>query len=170
MGFFPADKPKYSIAVVIQNGHESRLAYGGAVAAPVFREVADKIYASNLSYHPFFQAQVSTDSSAYNFFGLKNDINKILSVLNMPYLDSAVAGYWRTINMYNNKVVLNAISNPSQPLVMPKVVGLGLKDAVYMLENSGLKVAAAGRGKVIYQSLQEGTAFTKGQIINIQLN
>ena len=171
MGFFPADKPKYSIAVVIQNGYESKLAYGGAVAAPVFREVADKIYASNLSYHPFYKSEAAIDSTAYNFYGLKNDINKILSVLNMPYLDSAVAGYWRSINMYDNKVILNAINNPSpRSAVMPKVVGLGLKDAVYMLENYGLKVIAGGRGKVIYQSLQEGTPFTKGQTINIQLN
>ena len=89
----------------------------------------------------------------------------------MPYLDSAAAGYWRAINMYDNKVILNAINNSSaQSAVMPKVVGLGLKDAVYMLENYGLKVTAGGRGKVIYQSLQEGTSFTKGQTINIQLN
>lgn len=171
IGFFPADKPMYSISVVIQNGNESRLAYGGVVSAPVFREVADKIYASNISSHPFFKAASVSDSTTYNYYGLKNDINKILSVLNMPYLDSAVAGYWRTIDMYDNKIILNAINNPSaQSEVMPRVLGLGLKDAVYMLENYGLKVTAAGRGKVIYQSLQAGTTFTKGQTINIQLN
>ncbi len=171
IGFFPADKPKYSIAVVIQNSNESRLAYGGVVSAPVFREVADKIYASNISYSPYLQADTTVDSTAYNFYGLKNDLNKILSVLNMPYMDSAVAGYWRSINMLNKKVILNAINNPSvKSTVMPRVVGLGLKDAVYMLENYGLKVTAGGRGKVIYQSLQEGMAFTKGQTINIHLN
>ena len=47
IGYFPANNPKYSIAVVIQNGNESRLAYGGVVSAPVFREVADKIFSSN---------------------------------------------------------------------------------------------------------------------------
>lgn len=170
MGYFPADNPKYSIAVVVQNGHESRLAYGGAVAAPVFREVADKIYASSLSYHPFYAIKPAVDSAAYNYVGLKNDINKILSVLKIPFLDSAVAGYWRSLNIYDNKVVLNAVNSLPATAVIPKVVGLGLKDAIYMLENSGLKVAAAGRGKVIYQSLQEGTAFSKGQTINIQLN
>jgi cell division protein FtsI (penicillin-binding protein 3) len=45
MGFFPYDNPKYSIAVVIQNGSESRLAYGGVVSGPVFKEVAEKLYA-----------------------------------------------------------------------------------------------------------------------------
>ena len=171
IGFFPFEKPKYTIAVVIQNTNESKLAYGGVVSGPVFREVADKIYASNLSNQTFFKSPTVSDSSAYNYYGLKNDINKILSVLNMPYLDSAAAGFWRSMNMYDNKVILNAMNNPSaQSLVMPKVVGLGLKDAVYMLENYGLKVTAGGRGKVIYQSLSEGTTFTKGEKINIQLN
>ncbi|HEV8079449.1 MAG TPA: penicillin-binding protein [Chitinophagaceae bacterium] len=168
IGFFPTEKPKYSIAVVIQNGSESRLAYGGVVSAPVFREVADKIYASSISSQPFFKSAAINDSSSYNYYGLKNDINKILSVLNMPYLDLAAAGYWRSINIYDNKITLNAVN--IQGAVTPKVVGLGLKDAVYMLENYGLKVTAGGRGKVIYQSLQEGTTFTKGQSINIQLN
>ncbi len=58
IGFFPAEKPAYSIAVVIQNGNESRLAYGGVVSAPVFREVADKIYASNVSNYPFFKSVI----------------------------------------------------------------------------------------------------------------
>jgi cell division protein FtsI (penicillin-binding protein 3) len=170
IGFFPTDKPKYTIAVVIQNSNESKLAYGGSVAGPVFREVADKIFTTNASNYSFFHPTTTPDSAAYNYYGLKNDINKILSVLNMPYLDSAAAGYWRSMNMHDNKVVLNAVNNSAAQSVIPKVVGLGLKDAVYMLENNGLKVTAAGRGKVIYQSLQEGMPFTKGQTINIQLN
>ena len=171
IGFFPLEKPKYTIAVVIQNTNESKLAYGGVVSGPVFREVADKIYASNISNFPRFQPTAVADSSTYNYYGLKNDINKILSVLNLSYLDSAAAGYWRSINLHENRAWLNAINNPSpQSSITPKVVGLGLKDAVYMLENYGLKVTAGGRGKVIYQSLKDGTAFTKGQTINIQLN
>lgn len=171
IGFFPLEKPKYTIAVVIQNTNESKLAYGGVVSGPVFREVADKIYASNISNFPSFHSTAVADSSAYNYYGLKNDISKILSVLNIPYLDSAAAGYWRSMTMHDNRTFLNAINNPSpQSAITPKVLGLGLKDAVYMLENYGLKVLAAGKGKVIYQSLQEGTTFTKGQTINIQLN
>ena len=49
-------------------------------------------------------------------------------------------------------------------------LGLGLKDALYLLENIGLKVEAKGKGKVIYQSLTQNTDFHKGQSINLQLN
>ncbi len=171
IGFFPTEKPKYTIAVVIQNSNESKLAYGNVVAGPVFREVADKIFSSDVHNYSAWHPSAVTDSGAYNYYGLKNDINKILSVLNMPYLDSAAAGYWRSMNMDKSKIVLNNVNTPAtQAAVMPRVVGLGLKDAVYMLENYGLKVTAGGRGKVIYQSLQEGTTFTKGATVNIQLN
>ncbi len=59
---------------------------------------------------------------------------------------------------------------PQTGNITPDVHGLGLKDAVYLLENFGLRVAAGGKGKVIYQSLTAGSNFNKGQLINIQLN
>ena len=57
MGFFPYDNPQYSIAVVIQNGMNQSYAYGGVVSGPVFKEVADRIYASNISNEPMYQFQ-----------------------------------------------------------------------------------------------------------------
>ena len=171
IAFFPFDKPKYTIAVVIQNSNESKLAYGGVVSGPVFREVADKIYASNISNQNFYKAPQIKDSGNYNYTGLKKDLNNILSVLKIPTVDSATAGYWRNLNVQENSAKLTAATNIAAPaFTMPRVIGLGLKDAVYMLENSGLKVNAGGKGKVIYQSLQAGVFYTKGQTINIQLN
>jgi cell division protein FtsI (penicillin-binding protein 3) len=57
-----------------------------------------------------------------------------------------------------------------QQNIIPDLKGLGLKDAIYLLENLGLKVNAGGKGKVMYQSLIAGTNFNRGQAINIQLN
>jgi cell division protein FtsI (penicillin-binding protein 3) len=168
IGYFPEDKPKYSIAVVIQNGSESRLAYGGVVSAPVFKEVADRIYASNISDQPVFSSVQINDSANYNYYGLKSDINKIADVLKISTLDSATSGYWRAMTMYNNNAVLRATTHPVG--TVPDVTGLGLKDAVYLLENLGLKVIASGKGRVIYQSLNSDAAFNKGQQIKIQLN
>ena len=61
-------------------------------------------------------------------------------------------------------------SSASSGSVTPNVVGMGLKDAVYLLENKGLKVTANGRGKVMNQSLTAGTNFKKGQTILLALN
>src|SRR6476619_4446532 len=94
IGYFPEDKPRYSIAVVIQNSSESKLAYGGVVSAPVFKEVADKIYAENVSDQPLFNSPLINDSINYNYYGLKNDINKIADALNIQTIDSATDGTW----------------------------------------------------------------------------
>lgn len=171
IGFFPFDKPMYTIAVVIQNSNESKLAYGGVVSGPVFREVADKIYAATLNRQPLYQPPVVNDSINYQYSGLKTDINKILNVFSLSYTDSSVAGSWRNISMYNNHALLKSVPIPPQTgNITPDVHGLGLKDAVYLLENFGLRVAAGGKGKVIFQSLTAGSNFNKGQLINIQLN
>jgi cell division protein FtsI (penicillin-binding protein 3) len=171
IGYFPADEPKYSMAVVIQNSNESKLVYGADVSGTVFKEISDKIYGRFLSTKSFV-ASNTLDSLQYNFYGMKNELNSIFSFLKMPFTDSAVTGNFRQISMKNNFSFLNAplYSSASSGSVTPNVVGMGLKDAVYLLENSGLKVTAAGRGRVMNQSVTAGTNFKKGQTISLVLN
>jgi len=170
IGYFPADAPKYTIAVVIQNTIESKLHYGADVSGTVFKEISDKIYGRFLSSKQF-AATASTDSTQYNFFGTKNDLAAVFNFLKTPFADSAVKGSMRQANMKNNFSSLNAplYSSASSGSVTPNVVGMGLKDAVYLLENSGFKVAAAGRGRVMNQSLSAGANFKKGQTISLVL-
>jgi cell division protein FtsI (penicillin-binding protein 3) len=90
----------------------------------------------------------------------------------MPFIDSARSGYWRSLQLKNNSGILNTpvISTSTSEMVTPDVVGLGLKDAVYLLENKGLKVTATGRGRVVNQSMAAGTNFNKTQTISLILN
>ena len=90
----------------------------------------------------------------------------------MPFKDSANKGEFRQTSMKNNFSFLNAplYSSASSGSVTPNVVGMGLKDAVYLLEKKGLKVAAAGKGKVMNQSVTVGANFRKGQTIALVLN
>ena len=170
IGFFPFDKPRYTIAVVIQNSNESKLAYGGVVSGPVFRDVADRIFSAAIKNQPMYQPQVLADSVSYKYIGIKNDLASILNVIKMPWVDSASGGYWRTLEVMNNNGKMKIEPDTLQKSMVPKATGLGLKDAVYLLENRGMKVVASGRGKVIFQSLPEGMRFNKGQTINITLN
>ena len=170
MGFFPYDNPKYSIAVVIQNGSESRLAYGGVVSGPVFKEVADKIYAFKIS-EPNVERYVHVpDSNFYRFYGLNQDLNKILNVFNYPVSSQQEADKWSTTIIKDGAASFIAGNISFNKKVVPDVKGLGLKDAIYVLENMGMKVAASGRGKVTSQSLPENTGFSKGQLIKLELN
>ncbi len=170
IGFFPFNNPKYSVAVVIQNGSESRLAYGGVVSGPVFKEVADRLYASKVANEPMDQFQKNPDSSLYKFYGMKSDLNKILSAFDYKEIGNNASGTWRTTILQDGRAQLIADDISSAKNKVPDVTGLGLKDAVYLLENMGLKVSAAGKGKVIYQSLAQNADFSKGQSIKIELN
>ncbi len=171
MGYFPADQPKYTMAVVIQNSNESKLIYGADVSGTVFKEISDRIYGRYLSTTKF-TAPAASDSLQYSFYGMKNELASIFNFLGLSFTDSASAGIFRKADMKNNFSSLNAPLNSSalSGSVTPNVVGMGLKDAVYLLENKGLKVTASGRGKVMNQSLSSGTNFKKGQTILLALN
>ena len=88
----------------------------------------------------------------------------------MPFADSATGGYWRSMYVKNDTATLQQPVDSTNGTKIPNVVGLGLKDAVYMTENNGLKVTITGRGRVISQSLPAGTTFKKGQAIILFLN
>ena len=171
IGYFPANQPKYTIAVVIQNSEKSVMVYGADVSGVVFKEISDRIYSSYVGTKQY-AAVNRTDSSRYNYFGLKNELNSIFNSLNLPFIDSARSGYWRSVQLQNNSGTLKTplTSTSASGSVTPNVVGLGLKDAVYLLENMGLKVTTTGRGRVVNQSLTAGTNFSKAQTISLILN
>ena len=169
LGYFPADNPIYSMAVVIQNSNESKLIYGADVSGTVFKEISDRIYGRYLSTKKYITPSI--DTMQYNYYGMKNEWASIFGMLKLPYKDSAVGGYWRSSNIKNNRAILSTpVYVTTSANIIPAVVGMGLKDAIYLMENKGLKVAATGRGKVLSQSLAAGTSFKKGQTISLFLN
>jgi cell division protein FtsI (penicillin-binding protein 3) len=171
IGFFPAEKPKYTIAVVIQNSNESKLIYGADVSGVVFKNISDKIYARYVSPSKQFAAPTKADTAAYTYYGLKNELNSIFGVLKIPAVDSAIGGYWRSVRMKNDSSLLNGfLHTSSSGFTTPDVIGMGLRDAVYLLENEGLKVTVSGRGRIINQIPVSGTMFKKGQNISLVLN
>ena len=170
IGYFPSENPKYSMAVVIQNSNESKLIYGADVSGRVFKEISDHIYNRFVSTPPA-RIPFSTDTTMYTYYGLNSELRSIFSYINMTAVDSATAGYWRSMELKSNAATLRqtAFQNPADPIT-PDVTGMGLKDAVYLLENKGFKTAVSGRGRVINQSIAAGTNFTKGQKISLVLN
>ncbi len=170
MGYFPSQKPVYTMAVVIQNSAESKLIYGADVSGKVFKEISDKIYARYLSTQQFKES-VNRDTVQYHYYGMKNELNSIFNQLNLPFVDSAVGGFWRSMQMKDNAAIFTLPETANSPtLIIPSVVGMGLKDAVYLMENKGLKVMASGRGRVFGQSVLAGNTFIKGQTVTLFLN
>jgi cell division protein FtsI (penicillin-binding protein 3) len=169
IGFFPSEKPIYTMAVVIQNSKESKLIYGADVSGTVFKKIADHIYNHYLS-KPSSKC-IQEDTLLHQYYGMKTDLNAIFSSVNVAYKDSLETGIWREADMYKNKA---ALTEPAQMItkgnITPDVKGMGLKDALYLLENKGMIALVSGKGKVVSQSIAAGTNFKKGQKIYLMLN
>jgi cell division protein FtsI (penicillin-binding protein 3) len=169
VGYFPADQPQYTCIVVIRTKPHAYLHYGGQIAAPVFREIATKLYASYIMTKNPTGYAFAKDSSSYFYAGYAKDVKQIFSKLNVSYSDSAVQNYWSRVyaNNATSQTVLKG--NTVQQNLMPDVKGLGLKDALYLLENIGLKVMTKGKGKVTNQSIPVGTPLAKGWTVVVEL-
>jgi cell division protein FtsI (penicillin-binding protein 3) len=167
-GYFPANDPQYSCIVVIRTRPHAVLHYGGQLAAPVFREIAIKLYAMYVNKKTPVMYATRADSSAYFYAGNTKDIKKVYTTLKLSYVDSAAQGEWSNVYASNYKPVIktNAITGK----VMPNVKGMGLKDALYLLETMGVKVTVKGKGKVSNQSVSPGTVLEKGIVIELELN
>lgn len=166
-GYFPADNPQYSCIVVIKNKPFAKKYYGALVAGPVFKEVADKLYAMNADKSFQSSYAATKDSSVYYYAGATDDMKKVMTALQMNYKDSVQQNEWSRLYTVNFYPVLNTQS--FQKHTMPDVKGMGLKDALYLLESRSMKVVIRGRGKVKTQSIEPGAALSRDQTVTIEL-
>ncbi len=170
VGYFPANSPKYSCIVVIVNRKNSPKHFGGDVAAPVFKNIANRIYSVFIHDSSAAKSQylVSNNSSLY-YNGFTGNASFIMqkvganSQLNGARFNDIVTASYnaKTFVGVKQKIVNNA---------MPSLKGMSIKDAVYLCETIGLKVNVHGKGKVNKQSVAEGNKIKFGEQINLELN
>jgi cell division protein FtsI (penicillin-binding protein 3) len=167
VGYFPADNPKYSCIVVV-NRPEAGKIYGGAVAAPVFKEIADKVYATQLDIH---------DQEEHNYFAQKvmpatskgdyQELYTSLSSMSYPVRKPSFNPEWAQMDSSRIGIVLEP--EMFSPDTVPDLAGFTAKDAVYMTEKAGLSPVILGKGTVCNQSLAAGTPLIKGNEIILTL-
>ncbi|XZF13722.1 penicillin-binding transpeptidase domain-containing protein [Chitinophagaceae bacterium MMS25-I14] len=171
VGYFPADRPRYTMVVVIRTKPHSGAYYGGTIAAPVFRMIADKIFANGVG---------GNWMGPLDSFARINDqliAAKAATAKNYQILLNAMGRQAEAATPARSLAQLSVDSNKRMTIQkrlvlhgqVPDVKGMGLKDAVYLLENEGMRVQVQGNGTVLAQSLAAGTPVVKGQVIQIQL-
>ena len=176
VGYFPADKPKYSCIVVI-NSPKKDSYYGSAVAGPVFKAISDKLYSQDydlqsdnkefdLLKHKDFEKQ-----NPYSKSGDRAILDRLFSKFNIQVENSGK-------NTESQFVYTDARSNPNaihlDPVdtrkgIMPDVTGMGLRDALCILRNRGLVVTVVGRGAVKTQSIPMGSSIKSGTKVVLEL-
>ena len=167
-GYFPADKPQYTCIVVIKTAPHAPLHFGGELAAPVFREIATKMYALYLQQKTNTPTTLPVDSLQHFFAGNTSDVKTVLDEVGAAYKDSTNKTTWSSGTELPQQTVLKSATTGKA--IMPDVRNMTLKDALYLLEGKGLKVVAKGRGKVLMQDQQPGTTITKTETVTLLLN
>src|SRR5690606_1249505 len=173
VGYFPADKPKYS-AIVIIDSPKGFNAYGGDVSAPVFKEIADKIYAQDLELNGGNKKPRGKERENELRKGIPALQAGIVDELQMIYNSFGVSNHYQGEEKWvRSKVVNQSISwTPNQVesiKTVPDVVGMTLRDALYVLENKNLRVQYSGKGRVKHQSIAPGTEAPENGFIKIVL-
>jgi cell division protein FtsI (penicillin-binding protein 3) len=167
-GYFPAAKPKYSCIVVIRNKPHAKIFVGAKVAAPVFKEVADRLMSADPDPAPITWKK---DSEQFYYAGATGELKEVMQTIGLDYKDSAGKNEWARLysgNTGSGQPVMN--KGVVTRLIMPDVKGMGLKDALYLLENMNMKVIPNGRGKIKEQSISPGMVLQKNETVFIQLN
>ena len=167
-GYFPADRPKYSCIVVV-NAPSEQIYYGNVVAGPIFRAITDRIYVREyeLQDDPILVAD-QTVQSPYSKSGSSNALAATFQYLDLPLKQQGDDANWVSTKSTDEGVVYT--SRPIHPALVPNVVDMGLKDALYLLESKGLKVKADGRGTVRQQSLLPGSTIQKGSTVVLTMS
>ena len=167
-GYFPSEAPKYSMIVSIQK--PGLPASGGLMAGSVFSKIAERVYAKDLRL-PLTNA-IDTNSVVIPNVkaGEMREAQRVLEELEINVQGKVADSgkeVWGNTHVAPQAVVLESRSNMQN--FVPSVIGMGAKDAVYLLESKGLKVNLVGVGKVKSQSIANGTIVKKGQTVTLTL-
>ena len=153
---------------VVVNSPSRSVYYGNLVAGPIFKEIADKVYATNPDWFPAVNPQAELTELPESKSGFKPELEQVLASLNIPYSNDATNSIW--VNTIRNEKSVELESRTVIANLVPNVIGMSLKDAIYLLENSGLKVRVAGRGTVRHQSIIPGSRVKYGDQITLEMS
>lgn len=166
-GYFPAEKPMYSCIVVV-NSPSKNVYYGNMVAGPVFLEIARKVYATSIDMHPVMakDKEIQPDLP-YTKTGSREQLRFVLKELDVPVENSHIRADWVSTEKKTDNIAFN--NRTVKEGLVPNVVSMGAKDAIYLLENAGFRVRLLGRGSVRRQSIAPGSRVRKGEQITLEM-
>lgn len=147
-GYFPSDDPKYSCIVCIKK--HGLPASGGGQCGPVFSEISQYI----MSRDSMRNAVAAADTNSVFVPEVTRGSRE--------RAEAIVEGMGLTDKHLNTEE-----PDPLPLNLVPDVLGMGVKDAVYTLQKRGLRVRINGRGPIVKQDVAPGSPATKGKTITL---
>lgn len=170
VGYFPADNPQYSCIVMINNPH-SAVYYGASLSGPVFKEIAELVYAKSVDIHQECKAKefLTNEEQPEVKSGFREYFETACKGFKLKFEKNNSGAEWVSVKKNITKIKSENIAGNSDNTKVPNVIGMGLSDALYLLENNGLHVSVFGKGTVRNQSLVPGLKTNKNDTIRIEL-
>jgi cell division protein FtsI (penicillin-binding protein 3) len=167
-GYFPSDKPKYSCLVMVYDPVVGGF-YGATAALPVFRKIADRCMGVNrelLAKTMLPDTQKMMEGVRLAGWSEKDELNEIIDELS---LDTHAEGDGDWARLAGGEEMEVEVKNILDKNLIPELYGMGIRDAIYLLENRGIHVKYSGVGRVKSQSIRSGQPITKGSTIFLTL-
>ena len=174
-GFFPADDPQYTLLVQTiyeaaqdtRPAEEKRKLGGGSTSAIAFKEIADKVMAKRLRQE-IDNIKEENPAQPSVKKGCITEAEVVLKELGMN-CENEEGCEWGTISRKKDAGYNISAMGRSTGRV-PNVAGMGAKDAVYLMQQCGLKVELDGVGTVVSQSISAGTTAREGATVRLKLS
>lgn len=163
VGFFPADKPRYTCLVLVERTSIA----GRYAAAPVFRKIADCVVAIDKELGSVQLTDSARVERPVATKAPRTSVETAHRLLGMPFavVDSTEPTPWI---VYDNNA--RGYMNYTVPSgVVPDCHGMTARDAFWLLHSAGLKTRLRGQGKVVSQSPKPRTPIKKGATVVIEL-
>ncbi len=169
IAYFPADNPRYTVLTTIETRAQAGKAYyGGPLAGPVVKRMVDYIYNRNRDWYGRVERHGPRRHpdriKGGDIAQIRRVADKLRPALRSTTARAGAACRWTAFRTWSSRAF-----RPKRG-TMPDVRGMGLKDALFVLESRGLKVRFSGRGAVVRQSVAPGARITPGATVAITLN
>lgn len=166
VAYFPADAPRYTVLTSIETRRQGGLAfYGGPLSGPVVGAVADYLY--NRETTAPLTAAAGRCYPQQIKDGDVAQMRRVAKEFSAKVESDARKGWGHGRVDSLARVEIKAFDAADGRV--PDVRGMGLKEALFLLENRGLRVQSTGSGAVVSQSIAPGTAVTRGATVTITL-
>lgn len=168
-GFFPVEEPEYTC--IVQN--INNIGGGGSTSAVIFKEIAEKIMAKN-ERRPLASAEDTINAKLPRIKrGNLTAASYILDEMDIDIKEGNISDdledpSWGVVKADSiGNIIMESRELNSN--VIPNVIGMGAKDAVYLMNCAGVNVTISGYGKVTSQSISAGQKVAKGTHVRLTL-
>lgn len=168
VAYFPTDAPKYTVMVAVRNNASRGAYYGAGVSGPVVRDIIYSLYTMESEWRNPIESSTVPHRPTQVKGGNTEQMREVASELDMAFTTDARRG-WSLAEVDDSTQRAEFSEVATDQNKMPRVVGMGLKDAIYLLESRGLRVGFTGHGRVTSQSVAAGAAVRRGDYVQLVL-